>query len=267
MKYKNAGRYDLLLHDDIETILKRELYHLKTLQNELRAAKGGNLYIKQLKNRIAFTEYHNGKECGIGKDMKRVHRLARQKYISILTKNMESSYKELQKIAMKVKSFGEKYNTDSILRAFEAVNFDIPRILFSQEQLKWLNEPYQKNNFHPEDLKHITNGGVAMRSKSERIIGNKLEEWNIPYRYDALLVLGETTYYPDFTILKNNGEIIFWEHLGMMDKEDYFVKNCNRLREYRRHGLCEHTNLIVTWEEDLRDIRLLDQIIKSRICC
>ena len=53
----------------------------------------------------------------------------------------------------------------------------------------------------------------------------------------------------------------------MMSDDDYFIKSNERHREYRANGLCDHTNLIITWEEDLLDMSVIDHIIRTRICC
>ena len=83
-------------------------------------------------------------------------------------------------------------------------------------------EPFDRNEMYPDGLIHRTLGGKIVRSKSEMIIAGILEANDVPFRYEAALNLGNHTYYPDFTILTpGRGELLFWEHFGMMSDEEY----------------------------------------------
>ena len=53
--------------------------------------------------------------------------------------------------------------------------------------------------------------------------------------------------------------------MGLMDKNDYFLKNCRKIRDYYRNGYSTHTNLIITWEDDIKTPDMIDHIITSRI--
>ena len=267
MKYKSACRYDLILHENIEDILKMLLLHIRQMQAELRNSNVGTLYIKHGKTNTIFTEYKDGREFGVANDKARVHKLARIKYLRLLAKNIEASYKEVQKLFVKLKAIESKYDPDTLLKTYKAQGLDTTDILYSPKQRKWMNQTFKKNESYPDSLEHVSNGGIITRSKSEKLIANRLEEWNVTFIYELPLILGGKRYYPDFTILKDNGEIIYWEHFGMMSDDDYFMKSNERHREYRANGLCDHTNLIITWEEDLLDMSVIDHIIRTRICC
>ena len=102
----------------------------------------------------------------------------------------------------------------------------------------WLQEPFGKNESFPEGLIHRTLGGRIVRSKSEMIIAGILEANDVPFRYEAALILGNHTYYPDFTIFNpNSGRILYWEHFGMMTDEDYEFAAYKKLTNYRRNGI------------------------------
>lgn len=267
MKYKQICRYDLLLHENIELLLNMLLLHIRQIRAELNNSYAGTLYIKRNSGGTSFTEYFEGREYGIGRDMERVHKLARIKYLRILIKNIEASYKEVQKLFVKLKAIESKFDPDPLLKTYKAQGLDTTDILYSPKQRKWMNQTFRKNESYPDSLEHVSNGGIVTRSKSEKLIANRLEEWNVTFIYELPLILGGKRYYPDFTILKDNGEIIYWEHFGMMSDDDYFMKSNERHREYRANGLCDHTNLIITWEEDLLDMSVIDHIIRTRICC
>ena len=69
--------------------------------------------------------------------------------------------------------------------------------------------------------KHQTLSGELVRSKSEVIIANILTERNIDFEYEPHLYSpNKEMYRPDFSI-KQNGTTYYWEHLGMLDNEEY----------------------------------------------
>lgn len=114
---------------------------------------------------------------------------------------------------------------------------------------KWHAEAYETNGSHPEHLIHTTLAGHKVRSKSEVIIANLLYTNHIPYRYEAALQLNEFTAYPDFTILHpTSQQIFYWEHFGMMDKNNYCDAACNKLKSYCYNGIYPSMQLITTYE-------------------
>lgn len=68
---------------------------------------------------------------------------------------------------------------------------------------------------------HRTLSGDLVRSKSEVIIANILYQSKIPFTYEARLVAPDGQgRAPDFTI-RWRGKTYYWEHLGILDLEDY----------------------------------------------
>ena len=78
------------------------------------------------------------------------------------------------------------------------------------------NEKSQVPN--SEALKFYTKMGIIVRSKSEVIIATALYDNNIKFEYEKAIKISDVIYYPDFTVEKKNGDIILWEHLGLIDK-------------------------------------------------
>ena len=92
--------------------------------------------------------------------------------------------------------------------------------------------------FLEERLIHRTGNGLAVRSKSELLIAEVLENKNVPFRYEQPLQRGGKTYFPDFTISdENTGRTVYWEHLGMLDDESYERKWNKKLSWYRSNGI------------------------------
>lgn len=72
------------------------------------------------------------------------------------------------------------------------------------------------------NLIHVAPGGVLVRSKNEVIVASILEDlapdrWS----YEQPLGVDGVTKYPDFTIETASGDIVIWEHLGMMGNPKY----------------------------------------------
>ena len=68
---------------------------------------------------------------------------------------------------------------------------------------------------------HEALSGDMLRSKSEVIIANLLHERQIPFRYEEPLFADDGTLrLPDFTVTWR-GETFYWEHLGLLDLEEY----------------------------------------------
>lgn len=92
--------------------------------------------------------------------------------------------------------------------------------------------------FLQEGLIHRTSKGLAMRSKSELLIAEALTHAGIGFEYEKPLVLGGSIRYPDFTIENEiSGRTVYWEHLGMLEREDYRKSWEKKLLWYRDNGI------------------------------
>ena len=111
---------------------------------------------------------------------------------------------------------------------------------------------------------YVTNSGIRVRSKSERIIADALDQYKITYRYEAEIALGGVSRSPDFTIYKTfDGGIVLWEHFGLMDQDGYRQKSIEKLALYERYGFFPFNNLICTFEEDLKKPARIQAIIET----
>jgi hypothetical protein len=99
--------------------------------------------------------------------------------------------------------------------------------------------PLQKGSvFLQEGLIHRTSKGLAVRSKSELIIADALTHAGIRFEYEKPLTLGGQSRYPDFTIEDEiSGRVVFWEHLGLLEREDYRQSWATKLAWYRANGV------------------------------
>lgn len=120
---------------------------------------------------------------------------------------------------------------------------------FSEVCTNWLSAPYIPNPMHPENLIHSSISGRKLRSKSEALIDSFLYSTNIPSKYEAPLVLGNVTIYPDFTLFHPvTGRIKYWEHFGLMDDPIYRQKASQKIDLYLSHEIIPNIDLIITTE-------------------
>ena len=72
-------------------------------------------------------------------------------------------------------------------------------------------------------LVHRARNGIMVRSKSELVIANHLFDVGLQFHYERPLE-GTTApgrLRPDFSFVTDAGDVIVWEHLGMLNRDDY----------------------------------------------
>ena len=131
---------------------------------------------------------------------------------------------------------------------------------------KWKEEHLSMQNPYPVEGIYQTNRGEMVRSKSEKIIADALNKYNVPYQYEPLLELGYSTIFPDFVVLNvRTRKTLYWEHLGIVSDIEYATKNFKKIQNYEKHGYLLGKNLITTMEsEDIPiDVKLVERKIKE----
>ena len=158
------------------------------------------------------------------------------------------------------------YSATDILSELPVASSAIGYTMQKDDCIDWEKEEYDTSKLYPEMIMYETINGLKVRSKSEAIIAGLLESNKIPFRYEAVLSIDEKTYYPDFTILRpRDKKILYWEHFGMMDDEEYALRAEHKLAMYRKNSIFPWNQLISTYETaktplDARDIQ---SIIKA----
>lgn len=121
---------------------------------------------------------------------------------------------------------------------------------YAQKLETWMSQPYEGKSFKEDAPVLLTNNGVRVRSKSEKILADYFESEGISYKYECPLKLKPYgTIYPDFTFLsKKTGKEIYWEHEGMMDNPEYAKNAVQKIELYEKNGLYPGERLILTFE-------------------
>ena len=119
--------------------------------------------------------------------------------------------------------------------------------LFFEPKINLLKE---KTSFTYIDSNHIhcASDGTMVISKSELIIYQTLLDCGLQPQYELQLKLIGRTVKPDFTI-QHDGEVYYWEHLGMLTNPNYKKKWNLKLELYKDNDIFpydEGGNLIIT---------------------
>lgn len=109
--------------------------------------------------------------------------------------------------------------------------------LMAEPQLKLVNKKYYDTKYI-----QVSEKGEFMISKSEVIIADKLHNKGIQYVYEASINDDKgVTIHPDFTIEdRDSGIIYYWEHLGLLPKDDYRSKWKRKKEWYERNGILDY---------------------------
>ena len=133
----------------------------------------------------------------------------------------------------------------------------------------WKSQKYERLSFKEDYPEYYTRQGLRVRSKSEVIIADILDEMGIPFLYEKPLNLKGVTVHPDFTLLNmKERKEVYWEHFGMMDDMDYRNNAFNKIRNYESNGFYQHDSLICTFETgknpmNTRDVRNMVRALRK----
>ena len=142
----------------------------------------------------------------------------------------------------------------------------IPYISEEEYMYDWLSQEYEKLGFREDAPEFYSKKGLRVRSKSEILIADILDEYEIPYLYEKPLALSKSlTVHPDFTILdtKSRSER-YWEHFGMMDDIEYRNNTFMKIRQYESNGYYLGVNFIWTFETSKYPLNIRN--IRNMVC-
>lgn len=110
---------------------------------------------------------------------------------------------------------------------------------------------------YADHLVHRTLRGELVRSKSELVIANYLHSLGLDYEYERELrgTVDDDRLRPDFSFVDDAGDVIIWEHLGMLDRQDYAAGWDWKRAWYERNGFQLGVRLFTTTEIGGLDMR------------
>jgi hypothetical protein len=244
-------KYDADFLEALMTLIQKEYWDKVAAYSHMPK---GNLYIKNRTGRRA--EYYIYTEADGVKRQQYIPVAERADILNLLSRRnllkteINGAVADLQPILNRCKPFIEK--TVSMMKQLPVTN-SFP-VSVSEKQ------------GYTQYLRYHTEHGEQVRSKSEVIIANLLQERGICYFYEKALLLDRLPVYPDFTVVHPyTGRLWIWEHLGMMDDAKYRAAWEQKRERYRQAGITEETNLILTEEgyHGALDVKKIIDIIEK----
>lgn len=262
INYKNE------LTDQLNELTKLE----KKVANQLKSYKGLERRNIRVSKSNGVSQYHfkkqgDEKEHYIPKyEMSKIQLLVQRDYD-------EKIHKVILDLIKRLTKFNQTYDVDCLRNFYNNLPEGRRKLvdpLLPTDQMiidEWTNDhPGNKNTFEKKYEFH-TLKGEAVRSKSEKMIADYLYTKEIPYICEPEIVLADgRSVYPDFAVLNiRENRTIYWEHLGLIDSENYASKNFNKLMDYEEIGLVLGDTLIITMETQERPLNM--RTVKNNVKC
>ncbi|MBR2409143.1 MAG: hypothetical protein IKB07_09370 [Lachnospiraceae bacterium] len=267
----------------MESMLKKELLQLKgyvvKAKKRLDKAPKGNLRVRNWNGVVEY--YYRNTENGSDNENRDNGRYLRKNEIDLASRLAQRDYdmsviKTAEERIKAIERFLESYDRTSLKKLYQKTNphrkalINSP-VLSDEEFIKqWQAVEYKGKTFEDDENIIMTEKGERVRSKSEKIIADKLYAMGIPYRYEYPLVLESgVKMYPDFTILKMPmREEVYLEHFGMMDDMNYVDTALFKLNTYEKNEIYLGVNLFVTYETGRKALntKSLDGLIRKLFC-
>ncbi len=267
----------------METMLKEEIIQLREevskAKKRLEKAPKGNLRVRKWKGVVEY--YYRNKENGSKDESRENGRYLRKNELVFAGKLAQRDYdilfvKRAEERIKAIERFLEAYEKNCPKKLYKKTNpyrkiLIIPAVLSDEEFVKqWKEVEYKGKPFEEDENIILTEKGERVRSKSEKIIADKLFALGIPYRYEYPLTLSNgVKIYPDFTILRMpERKEVYLEHFGMMDDPDYAETALYKLSSYEKNGIYPGVNLFVTYETGKKALntKSLDGLVRSLFC-
>lgn len=160
-----------------------------------------------------------------------------------------------------------RFGSPSVAVRAEEIEKLIKKDRYTDDILSWATSRYVKSNYREGELKHRTTHGLWLRSKSEVLIAEKFYGHMIPFRSEEVIATPRGIVVPDFIVPGRDGKLYYWEHAGMMDKEEYREKHRHSLEKYESIGIVPWKNLIVTYDDEDGgiDLERIEMEIKTKL--
>lgn len=198
-------------------------------------------------------------------DVALIRKLSQKEYDQKVLKHLEKNIKCLQKVLKYLSAYSSENIWDK-MHAIKKQWIEPYRLPDKEYREQWENVKYSGKDFWEDATEIYTEKGERVRSKSEKIIADKLYSMGIPYRYEFPLQLkGFGVIYPDFMILNvRKRKEYFLEHFGMMDNPEYASKAVKKIRNYEKNRIFIGDRLLVTFEtlESGCDTRQLQELME-----
>lgn len=245
-----------------ESILEKELEELNKLpQGKLIVSKVKGKFIQCF---FAVGSKKSHKKYIPKKDWSIAYGVAQREYDESLLAFVQKQKQILRDFQAGYEPYGMR---EVYLKIPEAKRLFVKPLVLPDDDFvaQWYQMHPGNQNPIPYTESYPTERGEKVRSKSEKIIADKLFYLGIPYVYEAELQLGRNSIYPDFTILNvRTRDTKYLEHFGRMDDPAYGKKVIKRLDLFHSNGIWEGENLFYTMENSIAgwDMMMFEKLVK-----
>lgn len=261
--------------DSFDELLRYEesiLREMEIIKKQLRKSPKGKLRVSVNHGSPQYYNVGGDKEhietyLSKKKDMDIIRKLAQKDYDTQLMNCLDYNLKLINKIK-RICGKTDFPNVYSNLSE-ERKALVVPNALEMDYAKEWEHVVYQGKIFLDHIPEIYTEKGERVRSKSEKMIADKMNLMGIPYRYEYPLKLKSgIVLYPDFTILNiSKRKEYFLEHLGMMDHPDYNEKAIRKINTYIRNGMFPGEKLLLTYETSQYSVDMeVLQLLLEKYC-
>ena len=180
--------------------------------------------------------------------LERLHELKAERSAGVMFRNLAKPYEALSR--------GRK----------ELVR---PYVLPDEDYAKaWEAVPYHGKGFSENAPEIYSERGERVRSKSEKMIADKLYYMGVHYRYECPVALrGVGTIFSDFTLLDltERAEVVL-EHFGLMDDPEYMKNAFWKIDVFGKNGFRLGEDFLCTFEAQNHsiDMKGFEKMISER---
>ncbi len=247
----------LIAHEALLRERKEELLRLPEGKLCMRPGrKNGQVY---------YYRTLDGKRKSLTDDMEMARLLARKRFIGASLPEIEKNINGLKHLLRSYADVSEQ-SIISTLPLEYAWLMDDTEAAWNERKRRWMAEPFDQSTYKTWEKEHVTAKGLRVRSKSEVIIAERLDYYEILYHYEQILYIRQYDFAPDFTILTRKGPV-WWEHCGKVNDPAYIRKHNWKLSMYEKAGIVPWKNLIVTYDDENGnfDSRIVEAEITNKI--
>lgn len=245
---------------------------VRKTEKQLERAPEGTLRLSSCHNCSQF--YH--KYEGTSKNGVYLAKTNEELISGLAQKNYDEKVLKLAKRRLKqIETLEKEYQNDEIEQLFWKENAIrqsmIQPVEPTWEQLleDWMAKEYRKKGFSEEEPYIVTEKGLRVRSKSEKMMAEYLDRYGIPYKYECPIWLKGVGYvHPDYTYFskRKRGEV-YHEHFGKMDDPVYANSAVRKIKDYQNNGIYLGERLIVTFEtsKQVLNTRDFEEMLKQYV--
>lgn len=255
--------------DNVRKKIEEELMYINNIEKQVEESivKAPEGKLRCVTNKGYF-QYYIGKKY-LGKNKKEYAKQIAQKEYCL---KMDKLLKKYRSALEEILNLYKKEELEDIYRDLYPARKVLvdPIIKPIEDIVKEFEEiQYEGKGFEEDDkTEYYTIKGERVRSKSEKIIADELNRYNIPYKYEMPLCLEnwhkKIVVYPDFTVLnKRTGKKWIIEHLGMMDRSSYYENAMYKLDTYEKNNILLGESLLLFHETS--NIPLNTNVVKKYI--